>query len=169
MLVKIINWNVLIMFSLTTPVFKICAETKVSVNSVEVGPIFMMRIPRIWYAIKSLRWRHNGCDSVSNHQPRECLLRRLIRHTSKKTPKLRVTGLCAGNSPVTGEFPAQLASNAETVSIWWRHHVLGIVMIKNKIGFHSLQCIQWLYRIMPQVTTFRSINSLRPSDAYMRR
>ena len=41
----------------------------------------------------------------------------------KKTPKLRVTGLCAGNSPGTGEFPAQMASNAENVSIWWRHHV----------------------------------------------
>ena len=25
-------------------------------------------------------------------------------------------------SPVTGEFPAQMASNAENVSIWWRHH-----------------------------------------------
>ena len=36
---------------------------------------------------------------------------------SKKTSKLRVTGLCAGNSPVTGEFPAQMASNAENVSI----------------------------------------------------
>ena len=34
----------------------------------------------------------------------------------------RVTGLCAGNSPVTGEFPAQMASNAENVPIWWRHH-----------------------------------------------
>ena len=22
----------------------------------------------------------------------------------------------------TGEFPAQIASNAENVSIWWRHH-----------------------------------------------
>ena len=42
---------------------------------------------------------------------------------SKKTPKLRVTGLCEGNSPVTGEFPAQRACNAENVSIWWRHHV----------------------------------------------
>ena len=41
---------------------------------------------------------------------------------SKKTWKLRVTGLCAWNSPVTGEFPAQMASNAENVSIWWRHH-----------------------------------------------
>ena len=36
--------------------------------------------------------------------------------------KLRVTGLCEGNSPVTGEFPAQKASYAENVSIWWRHH-----------------------------------------------
>ena len=25
---------------------------------------------------------------------------------------------------ITGEFPAQMASNAENVSIWWRHHVL---------------------------------------------
>ena len=41
---------------------------------------------------------------------------------SKKTSKLRVTGLCVGNSPVTGEFPAQMASYAENVSIWWRHH-----------------------------------------------
>ena len=40
----------------------------------------------------------------------------------KKTSKLRVTGLCAGNSPATGEFPAQKASNTENVSIWWRHH-----------------------------------------------
>ena len=23
---------------------------------------------------------------------------------------------------VRGEFPAQMASNAENVSIWWRHH-----------------------------------------------
>ena len=42
----------------------------------------------------------------------------------KKTSKPRVTGLCEGNSPVTGEFPSQRASNAETVPIWWRHHVI---------------------------------------------
>ena len=42
----------------------------------------------------------------------------------KKTSKLRVTGLCEGNSPGTGEFPAQMASYAENVSIWWRHHDL---------------------------------------------
>ena len=35
---------------------------------------------------------------------------------------LRVAGLCEGNSPVTGDFPAQRASNAIIFSIWWRHH-----------------------------------------------
>ena len=49
-----------------------------------------------------------------------CLLNRLLQ--IKETSKLRDTGLCAGNSPGTGEFPAQMASNAENVSIWWRHH-----------------------------------------------
>ena len=69
-----------------------------------------------------LRWRHNDHAGVSNHQPHGCLLNRLFRRKSKKTSKLRVTGLCAGNSPGTGEFPAQMASNAENVSIGWRHH-----------------------------------------------
>ena len=46
-----------------------------------------------------LRWRHNDHDGVSNHQPHGCLLNRLFRRRSKKTSKLRVTGLCAGNSP----------------------------------------------------------------------
>ena len=42
----------------------------------------------------SLRWRHNGHDCVSNHQLRHCLLNRLFERRSKKTSKLRVTGLC---------------------------------------------------------------------------
>ena len=70
----------------------------------------------------TLRWRHNERDSVSNHQLHDCLLNRLFRRWSKKTSKFRVTGLCVGNSPGAGEFPAQMASNAENVPIWWRHH-----------------------------------------------
>ena len=53
----------------------------------------------IKFMSNSLRWRHNGRDSVSNHQPHDGLLNRLFRRRSKKTSKLRVTGLCAGNSP----------------------------------------------------------------------
>ena len=70
----------------------------------------------------ALPWRHNERDCVSNHQPHDCLLNRLFSRRSKKTSKFHVTCLCEGNSPVTGEFPAQRASNAENVSIWWRHH-----------------------------------------------
>ena len=49
--------------------------------------------------IETLHWRHNDHDSVSNHQPHSCLLSRLFRRSSKKTSKLRVTGLCVENSP----------------------------------------------------------------------
>ena len=70
-----------------------------------------------------LHWRNNEDGSVSNHQPRDCLLIRLFRYRWKKILMLRVTGFCEGNSPMTGEFRAQRSSNAENVSIWWRHHV----------------------------------------------
>ena len=30
--------------------------------------------------------------------------------------------LALGIRPVTGEFPAQMASNAEKITIWWCHH-----------------------------------------------
>ena len=88
-----------------------------------------------------LRWRHNGRDSVSNHQPHDCLLNRLCR--SKKTLKLRVTGLCARNSPGTGEFPAQMASNAENVSIWWRHHAAWIGRLESRVlGSRDMFCLK---------------------------
>ena len=68
------------------------------------------------------QWRNNGHNSVSNHQLRDCLLHRLFRRKSKETSKLRVAGLCEGNSPMTGEFPAQRISYAENVYFRWRHH-----------------------------------------------
>ena len=76
---------------------------------------------RTWHrcivSLVSLQWRHNGRDGVLNHQPHYCLLNRLFRRRSRKATKLRVTGLCAETSPVTGEFPAQMASKAENASI----------------------------------------------------
>ena len=58
----------------------------------------------VWISVKSLHWRHNDHDGVSNHQPHGCLLNRLFRRRSQKTSKLRVTGLCTGpvNSPHNG-------------------------------------------------------------------
>ena len=71
----------------------------------DIAPWFVCKYPA-----------HYERDGVSNHQPHDCLLNGLFRRRSKKTSKLHVTGLCVGNSPVTGEFPAQRASNAENVS-----------------------------------------------------
>ena len=76
-----------------------------------------------WYW--PLQWHHNERHGVSNHQRHDGLLNRLFRRRSKKISKFRVTGLCEGNSPVTGEFHTQRANDAENVSIWWPHHDSG--------------------------------------------
>ena len=85
----------------------------------------------LWH--DTLLWRNNGRDGVSNHQPHDCLLNRSFGRRSKKTSKLRVPGLCAGNSPVTGEFPTKRASNAENVFIWWRHHDFVWFQVENDL------------------------------------
>ena len=97
------------------------------------------------FVINTLHWRHNDHDSVTNHQPHHCLLSRLFGCRSKKTSKLRVTGSCAGNSPGTGEFPVKMASNAENVSILWRHH--GFLL---SVSSHPLEL--WLYRNIRTLT-----------------
>ena len=94
----------------------------------------------------TLQWCHNERDSVSNHQPNDCLLNRLFGRRSKKTSKPRVTGLCVGNSPVTGEFPAQMASNAENVSIWWRHHGKCVLLgIRKKHTYTKTE--RWVFKL----------------------
>ena len=72
--------------------------------------------------LHTLQWRHNRRDGISNHQPHDCLLNRLFQRRSKKISKLPVTGLCAGNSSVTGEFSAQMASKCFYLMTpsWWR-------------------------------------------------
>ena len=57
--------------------------------------------------VQTLQWRHDERDGVLNHRRLYCLFNRLFRRRSKKTSKLRVTGLCEGNSPMIGEFPAK--------------------------------------------------------------
>ena len=56
------------------------------------------------YIIIALQWHHNACDGISNHPPLDCLLNHLCRRRSKEISKLRVTGLCAGNSPVAPQI-----------------------------------------------------------------
>ena len=87
-------------------------------------------------------WLEVGRDGVSNHQRLDCLFNCLFRRRSKKTSKFRVTGLCEGNSPMTGVLPSQRASNAKNVSIWWRHHAVVrcryLSWVQNLIEINSL-------------------------------
>ena len=124
----------------------VCMEHLKKCNLVE---IFQSAAWVYWTPVSvSLQWRHNERDGVSIHRPHDCLLSRLFRHVWNKTSKLCVTGLDEGNSPVTREFPAQMASNAENVSIWWRHHVkkVGVALSrlesysKDRKGSHSVCC-----------------------------
>ena len=85
-----------------------------------------------WHAVHTIwcngitsQWRHNGGDGVSNHQRLDYLLNRLSRRRSKRTSKLRVTGLCEWNSPMTGGFLSQRASNAENFSFD------NVIMVRN--------------------------------------
>ena len=55
------------------------------------------------FFLNTLQWRHIGRDNFWNHQPHECLLNRYFRRRSKKTSKLRVTGLCAVISRTNGQ------------------------------------------------------------------
>ena len=129
--------------------FSLCASASTRDCSVqELITIQQCRSLHIWIKSKdsylnvpnTLQWRHNGRDSVSNHQPHDCLFNYLFRRRSKKTSKLHVTGVCAGNSPVTGELPAQMTSNAENVSIWWRYHDMSKTENIPPPGQQCIQC-----------------------------
>ena len=74
--------------------------------------------------------------------------------------------LCAGNSPVTGEFPAQRASIGENVSIWWRHHDTNLIrlIIQDPLTYIVLFKIVITTNITPQTFTmhaFRRVPSYR--------
>ena len=78
----------------------------------------MARYTKVWGVLCeiTLQWRHNGCKSISNHQPQDwCTDQR--KHQSSAS-----LAFVQGNSLVTSEFPAQMASNREIISIWWHHH-----------------------------------------------
>ena len=71
---------------------------------------------------KTLQWHYNERHGISNHQPLDCLLNASFRCRFKENIKApHHWPLCR---EFTGDlwFPAQRASNAENVSISWRHH-----------------------------------------------
>ena len=125
------HYDVNVMPLQSTTLYKTCTQLEASHKLNTFPLMYQVVLQLIW---QPLQWRHNRHDGVPNQHHHHCLLNRLFRRRSKKEPNLRVTGLCEGNSPVTGEFPAQRASNAENVSIWWRHHEYSNYRAHNKTG-----------------------------------
>ena len=88
----------------------------------------MSRPPSVWTIVKAGEGAYHYSDVIMITMASQITSLMVVYSTAysdvdkKKTSKLRVTDLGAGNSPGTGKFPAQMASNAENVSIWWRHH-----------------------------------------------
>ena len=111
-----------IVWNMHRAITSLCLDT----NEVYPYPLGLLH----WQNDNPLLWCHNRHDCVPNHQPHHCLLNCLFGRRSKKTSKLHVTGLCVGNSPGTGEFPAQMASNMGK-------------------GFHLMtsSCIQYMHMI----------------------
>ena len=110
------QWRGALMFSL------IWAWINVWVNNGEAGGLRRHRA-------HSLHWRHNEPDGVSNHQPRDCLLNCLFKYRSKKTSKLRVTGLCVENSPGPVNSPhkrpvTRKMFSFDDVIMLWRHRIV---------------------------------------------
>ena len=82
------------------------------------------------YNAKALQWRHIERNAVSYHWRLDCFHNRLFRHWSKKISRLHLIGLWRENSSVTGDFPAQRASDAKDDSIWCVVHQHGGIRYK---------------------------------------
>ena len=77
----------------------LCKQTHVEVEILFIWQLFFDLVDI------TLQWRHNERHCVSNQRLFDCLLNRLLRCRLMKTSRLRITGLCEWNLPVTSEFP----------------------------------------------------------------
>ena len=90
-----------------------------------------------WWSVQvALQWRHNEPNGISTNRCIDCLLNRLFMHRSKKISKPCITGLCEGNSLVTGEFPALRAHNAENVPLDDNMDMVTFQLCKNCFYFY---------------------------------
>ena len=105
----------------------------------------------------TLQWRHNGRDSVSNHQPRECLLIRLIRQDQRKHQSSASLAFVRGihrrpvNSPHKGPVMRKMFPFDDVImeySIYryilpphrtYLNHVYVITLLGDILIFHSIR------------------------------
>ena len=89
-------------------------RTKLNLRGVLPGEKYGASDRRTRILIRTLDWRHNKRDGVSNHRRQNFLFKRLFRCKSKKTSKIRATGFVRGiqrwplNSPHKGPLTGKL-------------------------------------------------------------
>ena len=72
-----------------------------------------------WYA---LQWRHDKCDRVSNRRRLHCLLNCWSGADQRKHRSSASLAFVREIHRLQVGSPHKKASNAENISIWWRHH-----------------------------------------------
>ena len=118
------------------PIFILCTDMK---DAICETVLMLVTVEVAAALMATLQWRHNGRDDVSNHRHLDGSINRLVRCRSKKTSKLRVTGLCEGNSPHKGSitrkiFPFDVIvkcadSSRETVTVAMLHFFVIFIYI----------------------------------------
>ena len=129
--------------------------------------------PYILYTVRKCEKMRHDTNSVSGGTIGCCLLQwRHMRASQITSVSMVCSSVCSGadqrkhqsspslafegNSPMTGEFLLQRASNAKNVSIWWRHHVMTTLVV---------QCVQCIYtnrRTFTGIPPWNSVSQLKP-------
>ena len=113
-------------------------------------PFVNIGCPYLTLTAKSLRCRHNGGDSVSKHK--RIIVYSTVYSDADQRKHQSYASLAFGGE-FTGEFPAQMASNAEKVSIWWHHHLDWGCKSEDDVSMetdlqHNLCWMRWRLRIV---------------------
>ena len=86
---------------------------------------------------KTYTWHERYCDVIMGTMASRITSLTIVYSTvysDADERKHQSSASLGGNSPGTGEFPAQMASNLENVSIWWRNHEVYTLPLHNIVS-----------------------------------
>ena len=90
----------------------------------------------VWWSSVCAKISHNG-DVIMSVIASQITSLTIIHSTVNSVTDQRKH---QSSTPLTiGEFPAQRASNAENVSIWWRHHVICLIIVRWTLHIHDVK------------------------------
>ena len=95
-------------------------------------------------------------------QQLDCLWNSLFKIT--KETEFCFTGICEGNPLVTSGFPSQKTSNANSISMSWRHHVLSELLVTLPSFWNpSSFAICWVFHLT--ILSDHCINTICPNSS----